>query len=204
MESTRTAAGRLDGRHRRRRASRRKIVQALLELIGENEVLPGAEAVAARAGVGLRTVFRHFENMESLYQELIAAMTAELRPIADEPYASADWHGRLVELMDRRVRIFERMLPFKMAADMRRSRSPSLAHQGRALIREQRAVLESIVPAPIREDRPLLEALDLLLSADTWRRLRRDQELSPADARATVDRALNALLRRSVPPSADD
>ncbi|HYW04400.1 MAG TPA: TetR/AcrR family transcriptional regulator [Gammaproteobacteria bacterium] len=203
MQSTSDADGRVDGRHRRSRASRRKIVQALLELISEGEVLPGAEAVATRAGVGLRTVFRHFENMESLYRELIAAMETELRPIVEESYASRDWRGRLAELMDRRVRIFERMLPFKVAADIHRSRSPALASQGRAVLRQQRSVLARIVPDSIRRDRLLFEALDLLLSVDSWQRLRRDQQLTPAEARATLDRAVNGLLG-GVPPSVQD
>jgi hypothetical protein len=42
----------------------------------------------------------------------------------------------------------------------------------------------------------MLEALDLLLSFDTWRRLRQDQKLSVVQARNTVLLAANALLEK--------
>ncbi len=167
----------------------------MLELIGAGEVAPSAEAVAARAGLGLRTVFRHFENMESLYQELNGVMTAELRPIAEEPFKSGDWRDKLAEVVERRARIFERMMPFKIAADVHRHRSPFLAAQGAQLVLAQRAVLVEIVPAQKRADQDFFEALDLLLSFDTWRRLRKEQNLSVPRARRAVDFLLQAMLQ---------
>ena len=185
----------LDGRRQRSESSRRRIVRAMLDLIGAGDVAPSAESVAARAGLGLRTVFRHFDNMESLYHEISAAMTAELRPVAEQPFESADWRGRFGELVDRRVRIFERIMPFKIAADVHRDRSPVLARQAAELVREQRAALVRVVPAEKRTDSAFFEGLDLLLSFDTWRRLRKDQGLSVARARRTLDTLVSALLK---------
>ncbi|MBP6689360.1 MAG: hypothetical protein KA153_05180, partial [Hyphomonadaceae bacterium] len=48
----------VDGRRQRSDASRRKIAQAMLELLREGEPDPSADLVAERAGVGRRTVFR--------------------------------------------------------------------------------------------------------------------------------------------------
>ena len=59
-----------DGRRLRSIDSRARIVKAMLALIEEGDMAPGAEAVAARAEVGLRTVFRHFKDMESLYRDV--------------------------------------------------------------------------------------------------------------------------------------
>jgi AcrR family transcriptional regulator len=184
-----------DGRRQRSETSRRQIVDAMLELIGAGDISPSAESVAARAGLGLRTVFRHFENMESLYQEINAAMTEELRPVMDAPFRSADWRGRLGEMVERRVRIFERIMPFKIAADVHRHQSLFLARKGEEMTREQRAALAGITPPDKRADQTLFEALDLLLSFETWRRLRKDQKLSVARARRTLELLLAALLR---------
>ncbi|HAY44774.1 MAG TPA: transcriptional regulator, partial [Gammaproteobacteria bacterium] len=52
-----------DGRHQRSRDSKRKIVTAMLELVRAGIIAPTAEEVAARANVGLRTVFRRFKDM---------------------------------------------------------------------------------------------------------------------------------------------
>ena len=95
-----------DGRRERSEASRERIVRAMLDLVGEGNVSPGAEDVAARAKVGLRTVFRHFDNMESLYRQIDAMIVAEVQPIADAPYKSADWRARVGEIVERRARIF--------------------------------------------------------------------------------------------------
>jgi AcrR family transcriptional regulator len=185
----------LDGRRQRSETSRRRIVHAMLELIGAGDISPSAESVAARAGLGLRTVFRHFENMESLYQEINAAMTEELRPVMQAPFGSPDWRGRLGEMMERRVRIFERIMPFKIAADVHRHQSPFLARKGEEMTREQRAALAKIVPDQQRSDDVMFEALDLLLSFETWRRLRKDQKLSVVRARRTLDLMIAALIK---------
>ena len=190
-----TAEPQIDGRRQRSETSRKKILRAMLDLISAGDVDPNAEAVAAQAGLGLRTVFRHFENMETLYREINIAMTADLVPMAMQPFRATQWRGMLEEMLDRRVRLFERMMPFKIAADVHRHKSPYLARQGVELVRAQRAVLERIIPEEERSDSDFIEALDLVLSFDTWRRLRKDQELTVAQARSTVNALVNALLK---------
>jgi AcrR family transcriptional regulator len=185
----------LDGRRQRSETSRKQIVRAMLELIGAGDISPGAENVAARARLGLRTVFRHFENMETLYQEINASMTAELRPVMEKPFRSPDWREQLGEMVERRVRIFERIMPFKIAADVHRHHSPFLARKTEEMTREQRSALERAVPADERADNAFFEALDLLLSFETWRRLRKDQKLSVARARQTLDLLLDTLIK---------
>jgi AcrR family transcriptional regulator len=190
-----TAAGGADGRRLRSEDSRERIVQAMLALIGAGIVTPGAEAVAAKAGVGLRTVFRHFENMETLYQRIDTRITAEVRPMADAPFKAREWKGKVSEILTRRARIFERIMPFKIAADVHRYQSPFLAAQMGWFVREQRAVLLAILPSDRQADTDLVESLDLLLSFDTWRRLRKDQKLSIARAQQTLDQLIRAVLK---------
>ena len=79
------ATAMFDGRKVRRRNNRRRIVAAMLELVRDGAISPGAEEVAERAGVGLRTVFRHFDDMESLYREMAEAMRHELQPLVAAP-----------------------------------------------------------------------------------------------------------------------
>jgi AcrR family transcriptional regulator len=195
MRSNLSTPDELDGRRQRSETSRKRIVAAMLELIGAGDVSPSAETVAARAGLGLRTVFRHFENMETLYQEINAAMTAQILPVMEQPFRTPDWRGQLGEMVERRVRIFERIMPFKIAADVHRHHSPFLARKAQEMTREQRAALVRAVPDPKRQDDSFFEALDLLLSFETWRRLRKEQKLSVARARHTLDLLLDALMK---------
>ena len=71
-----------DGRRRRGEDNRAKIVAAMLEIIHAGEIAPSAELVAQRADVGLRTVFRHFQDMDSLYREMSVVIGKELHAAA--------------------------------------------------------------------------------------------------------------------------
>ena len=185
-----------DGRRQRSEASRERIVDAMLELVGEGMVTPSADAVAERAGVGLRTVFRHFENMEGLYREINASMTAEVQPMFARPFENHRWPAVLAELIDRRSRLFERILPYKIAADVHRFHSPFLSRQVEAIARAQRSALLHLVPAALRSDSMFVESLDLILSFETWRRLRKDQKLSQPRARQVLEHLTQVLLKK--------
>src|SRR3954471_16491694 len=103
-----------DGRRRRSQSSRDKIVAAMLELVAEGRITPSADEVASRAKVGLRTVFRHFADMESLYAALTHTL-AEQYEMWLIPFDSSDWRQQLVEIVERRTTTYERLLPFKRA-----------------------------------------------------------------------------------------
>jgi len=60
----------VDGRRQRGQDNRARIVAAMMDIVREGQIAPSAEQVAARADVGLRTVFRHFQDMDSLYREM--------------------------------------------------------------------------------------------------------------------------------------
>ena len=78
----------LDGRRRRGQDNKARIVAAMLEMVREGELAPSAEQVAARADVGLRTVFRHFQDMDSLYREIGAVVGRRVRAILGDVRAS--------------------------------------------------------------------------------------------------------------------
>jgi len=181
-----------DGRRRRSLDSRARIVAAMLALIRAGELSPSAEAVAREAGVGLRTVFRHFADMESLFREMSEVMEAELRQIAETPFKASDWRGRTLELVERRSAGFERIAPLRRAADALRGRLPGLQYDHSKLALALREILRRLLPREV--DAARFEALDLLLSYEAWDRLRRDQGLSPAAARAALELAVTAVL----------
>lgn len=183
-----------DGRRRRSEASRERIIRAMLHLLSEGEITPSAEAVAEQAGVGLRTVFRHFDNMDALYQQIYASIEAEVRPFIARPFAAKDDRGRVEEIVERRIGVFERIMPMKIAADVHRHRSAFLDEQARGMVKEQRQILLGVLPPRYGQEPVLLEALDLLLSFDTWKRLRKDQKLTKAKARDALRMSVLALI----------
>ncbi|MBI1406735.1 MAG: TetR/AcrR family transcriptional regulator [Caulobacter sp.] len=175
MSDPSDTAASTDGRRLRAEASRARIVAAMLELVREGFMTPPAEAVAERAGVGLRTVFRLFKDMDSLYREMQIMMLARLAPIAAEPVVGEDWRARLRNLIHRRARLFEELMPLKVAADAQRTRSPYLQRENSNFLRLQREMATSQLPDELKADAALVEMIDLVLSFDAWRRLRLDQ-----------------------------
>jgi len=188
---------RVDGRRVRGADNRRRIVDALLKLVASGVVSPGAEQVAGEAGVALRTVFRHFADMDSLYREISERMTAEIQPIVQRPFESEDWRERIVELVDRRAQVFERLLPFKIAGDAHRFGSPFLTNEQGAIVKSLRQALRVALGSKVVDEKVRFEALDLMLSFESWRRLRVDQGLSARDARAVMLLGAESLSARS-------
>ena len=184
----------VDGRRLRSEVSRLRIVEAMIALVSEGLTMPPAEAVAARAGVGLRTVFRLFEDMDGLYRGMQAVMTERLGGLLEAPIVAPDWREAINILIDRRAEAFEMILPLQIAADSARSRSAALRDGRLRLVRGQRDTLLAALPAAIQGDAELVQALDLALSFETWRRLRTDQGADVAQARAVMRRIARALV----------
>ena len=184
----------VDGRRRRGRDNRDRIVAAMMALVRAGEVRPSAEQVAARADVGLRTVFRHFEDMDALYSEISRAMEAEVRALVDRPFEAADWRGRLIEEVERRARMFEAIRPFRRAAVAVQHRSKFLKPDYARAVAELRERLTRILPPAFRDDPARLEALDLVMSFEAWDRLRDAQALSPDRAKAVIEAAVASIL----------
>ena len=163
-----------------------------MALVGEGQMAPIAEQVAERAGVGLRSVFRHFTDMDSLFAEMAAKVALQYQP-ALVPFVAEDWRGQLAESIDRRVGIFEALLPFKRAADAHRHKSAAIEAVHVVTQKLLRARLPGLLPPALSNDVAALETLDFLLSIETWQRLRVEQALSLAVARRIVETQVKAL-----------
>lgn len=183
----------IDGRRARSDDSRRKIVAAMIELVAEGRPSPTAEAIAVRANVSLRTVFRHFEEMDNLYQEIAAALFERIRPYIEMPLLRGDWSFTLNGMIRRRAELFEQIRAFKTAIDVHRHRSPAVRAQYRQMAQLSREMLERSVPETLQHDQQVMETITLLLSIETWQRLVEQQALSPEQAAALLHRTILAL-----------
>jgi AcrR family transcriptional regulator len=188
------AAEEIDGRRRRGQDNRARIVTAMMELVQSGEVSPSAEQVAARADVGLRTVFRHFQDMDSLHREMAMVISARAHAALQTPFRASAWRDRIIEMVGRRALAYERLAPFKRAADAFRHRSRFLGSDYAQMVAELRAVLERELPAEIAQDKAKVDALDMLLSFEAWSRLRNEQRLDAAATRAVLESLVRAVL----------
>lgn len=189
-----TVSTALDGRARRAERSRDAIVRALFELIGEGEAQPTAQQVAERAAVGLRSVFRHFADMDTLYAEVDQRVQDEARALVREPPHEGSVAERVLVLVAHRAAFYEAVAPYKRAGDLGRRRSPFLQRRHARMVRELRERRVSALPELARAPESVAEALDLVLSFEAWDRLRTDQKLSRERAKAALETAALALV----------
>jgi AcrR family transcriptional regulator len=183
-----------DGRKHRSQKSQMLIVNAMLELMAKGNLEPSADQIAEIAKVGRRSVFRHFSDMDTLYREMNNSITATMGSIVPQPFLAADWRGRVLELVDRRAVGFEKMKPFLLAGQVHRHRSAFLKMAHAQFVGILRNILMAILPKDAARDAVLVETLDMLLSFESWNRLREDQGLSIAKSKRVLKQAIESLL----------
>ena len=182
-----------DGRSQRSERSREAIVQAMLELVGAGLLRPTAQQVAERAEVGVRTVFRHFSDMESLFAAMNDRLRREATPLfIDSPQTGAFEH-RVEGLVARRIEIFELLGPYLRSSAIQRWQSGFLQQEQERSIRIYRRDLFRWLPEVEEADPGIADALELVLSFEAWDRLRTVQKLGSRRARSALQRAVLEL-----------
>ncbi len=171
----------VDGRLNRSTRTRAAIVEAMVALIGEGNMSPTSEDVALRANVGLRTVFRHFEDMETLYQEMDQVIKARVFPDFDLELLVGDLETRARVLILRRSHIFSTVHPFMSSTIARKWRSEYLTQSHEAFATLQRTFLLDNLPELQDLSVPLQHAADQVASYESWSRMHDVQQLSVDD-----------------------
>lgn len=189
-----------DGRAARSVRTRLAVVQALLDLLREGNLRPTAQAIADRAGVSLRSVYVHFDDLEDLFAEAAAhharTVLSQRQPIArDQPL-----EGRITDTSQEFAGIHEATLAVRRAATLQEPFSPTLAATlayTRRLTRDEMTRVfgtELDTTEPSRRRR-LLAALCVAVSSYTWEVLRLHEELDLDEARAVVAELLGSILK---------
>jgi AcrR family transcriptional regulator len=183
-----------DGRVQRGARNREAIVEALFQLVEAGDLVPTAERVAARAGVGTRTVFRHFEDMDRLFAEVHALLEREVQPLLASRVPDGGLEQRITALVRRRAQLFERISPFKRSSQTQRWRSPFLQQGHNEMVRRLRTDLIKAIPELTDASEALRDGMELVTSFEAWDRLRCEQRLGRERAEAVVQAAVLALL----------
>ena len=114
--------------------------------------------------------------------------------IIARPVLGTTWRERVLDMAGRRTQAFEKISPYKRAADVFRHRSKFLGSDYLRLVAELREALRRELPAEIAGDADRFEALDMVMSYETWSRLRREQDLAADRAQAVVEAAVRRLI----------
>jgi AcrR family transcriptional regulator len=184
---------------RRARAAaqtRRRIIDATLQLHGEKGIAATSwDDIAARAGVGVGTVYRHFPSLDELVPACgeITRQVLELPDDAPSLFADCDSAPERIERLVREAfAIYERGAPQLRAIRNDPEVHPNVAEAGEEAEAALAALIDAAVaPSGIKSaDRAVVRAM---IDLNTWDALR-DQELDQAQAVATIAEMLIVRL----------
>lgn len=190
----------VDGRTARRDRNRDAVLDAVLDLFGEDSLAPSATEVAARSGVSLRSVYRYFEDMDALARAAIERNLERIRPeFLIEDLGVGPLAERLPRMVTRRVRLFESVAPMMRATLLRAPANEILREQlaaNRRSLRDQveqmfAPELTAMTPSARRE---VSAGLDVLLSFGSVDHLRQARGLSGPETVRVLERAVASLL----------
>ena len=193
MQQSEKSTSYSDGRLQRSERSRQAIAQALIELVREGEPRPTAERVATRAGVGIRTVFRHFSDMETLFKAMHESIEEEVYPLLQDS-TEGSLEERVEKLITHRGVFFEHTLPFRRSADLLAEKSKFLQSQKLRMTKRLRENLLEWIPELDEPPSDLLEICDTLASAEHWDRMRHSQKLSRSRASTLIKKTILKML----------
>jgi TetR/AcrR family transcriptional regulator, regulator of autoinduction and epiphytic fitness len=198
-----------DGRVNRSARTRIAVVDALLALINDGNLRPTAREVADRAGVSLRSVYVHFDDVESLFVAASARHIERLQSLLLTCDPEAPLDERVATLVESRRRIYEAGAQVRRAARLQEPFSPALQRameygrrSGRA---EIDAVFASELAAVATEQRHRLRAaLEVAAGASTWDVLTTNPDVSADDVPVLMGELVHAALSawgRPPPPT---
>lgn len=187
-----------DGRRARRHRSRDLAVDALLDLLGDGVIRPTAQQVAERSGVSLRSIFRIFDDVESLNAAAAARQMSRTRHLFVDVLATGSFADRLHAMVTINARLYESIAPVRRAALRAAPGSEALTEQLERARSWLRTEVERVFAAELATaGRDAAAAVEMAFSFEAWDQLRSSQDLSAARAAAAVSHLVSALLSPS-------
>ena len=190
-ESSPTVA---DGRRLRSERSRAAIVDAALDLIREGILVPTAQQISDRAGVGMRTFFRHFEDMESLFSAVAAHTRTSYEGLFELSERQGTFEERLDLAVQQRADAYEKLKNMALSTQAQLWRSQVLSKNYARNQRKLRDNLEAWLPELQLLPAERREAVDAIASFEMWHRLRTHQGLSKKASIGVITSLLESLV----------
>lgn len=184
-----------DGRRLRSERSRLAIIQAVVDLAEEGILVPTAQQISERAGIGIRSFFRHFEDMEELFR----VADEHIRDSYEAHFIGGNRAGTLEEriacVVERRSRAFEKVKNMLLGTQAQLWRYEVLRKNYARTQHGLSRNLEKWLPEITSLSREKREALDAVSSFEMWHRLREHQGLSRKIAIRIVISLITGLIQ---------
>ncbi len=187
----------VDGRTLRSQKSQNIILVAIIDLIKNGNLYPTAEEVAKKSGIAIRTVFRHYEDMETLLMKadefinknIIRNDALIINP--DKPVFI-----RLKEIISERIYFYSKYENIMIATITQLPKYKFLQRRYPEYQRLLKKRTEKIIPEVLILSNINQELMDATLSFIFWQRLKL-QKMKKEDINIAIYNQCKQLLRGS-------
>ena len=182
----------LDGRRQRSERSRTAIITASLALIEQGILVPTAKQIADAAGVGIRSFFRHFEDMEALFEATDAHARSGFADLFPDGDGRGPLDARIDAFISGRAEAYEQLNNIILSTQAQMWKSKTLRRNYDRDQKKLRRITAGWFPETEGQTAQAADALEAITSFEMWHRLRHHQKLG---LRETAD--IMAMLLRS-------
>jgi AcrR family transcriptional regulator len=190
----------VDGRSAIRDRNRDAVLDAVLDLFREDNLSPGPEEVALRVGLSVRSVYRYFDDHDSLTRAAIARNIEKVTPLFLIPaIGEGELDGRIDRFVDARLRLQSAVAPTFRAARIRATFDPLVSDDLDASRRFLRAQIERHFAKELQlfdaaQAAARTAGVDALFMFEALDHYLVHRNLTPTDARPLLVDSLGALL----------
>lgn len=187
----------IDGRTARAVRTKDAIVDACVGLIDEGDLRPTGPRIAERAGVSVRSIFQHFDDLDALFAAVGDKVTLRVSGLINRIDPASPLAGRVGAFVDQRTEVLEALTPVLRAALVHAASSTVIRQQFDDGHRFFVAQLDDVFPGELAasaDPRALRDALTVALSWPSWDLLRGAEARTVPEARIVVDRLVRAVL----------
>jgi AcrR family transcriptional regulator len=186
-----------DGRRRRSERTRLAIIEAYLELLRRNSVMPTAAQLADQAGCSVRSIFERFSDLNALSLATADYAIAKGQAEAVPRDLDGDRSTRIRSHVETRALACEKWLPlWRIVVGLDQPELRTRVELVRLANIERMKLMYrlelSLLAEPVRDE--LLIALATLISFESWDQMRHSFGLSTEAAQAVWRSAIDRML----------
>lgn len=185
----------VDGRVARSHRTRAAIVDACLTLVDSGDYRPTAPRIAEEAGVSVRSVFQHYDDLDSLFTAVAERAVERVGMLLVPVDPSLDFEERLDNFVRQRSMLFEALRPIRRAAYVQEPFSETIENiLDLAFVYLRSDVLATFDPELADAEEVLVHAVVTALHWPTWDALRHRSKLDVEAASAVMCFMVEKLL----------
>ena len=162
----------VDGRILRSKKSQNIILESIINLINQGNLYPTAEEVAKESGIAIRTVFRHFDDMETLLMKVDESINHKLLNDEKEIRLDSQLTKRLGLIIDERLYYYNKYENIMIATITQLPKYKILQKRYPEYQKLLRKRTERIIPEILNLKSANQELLDASLSFGFYQRLK--------------------------------